>query len=283
MAIINAALNTVVATVMAPALRLVGRDDTAGSAGRSCLVLAPHPDDEVLGCGVTLMRKREAGTPVWVVIATDGRASDPTLDPGVVAAARQAELARASGLLGVDASAITHLTFEDGHLRADEQLVAALTAELQRRRPTEVLVTSASDAHPDHAALGAAASMAVARYSAGGEAVRVWTFPVWQWEYWQTWAGTILLSSRPQLVSTGGYLARKREAIEVYGSQLQPAAGGQNPQGLSAAFVGRFLQPHEVFFPAGGPGGGAGIGPRLLASIRALKRLRTVVGRRRRP
>jgi LmbE family N-acetylglucosaminyl deacetylase len=264
--------NTAVAAAVGASLRLAGRDTTAESMHRSCLVLAPHPDDEVLGCAVTVMRKRQAGTPVWVLIATDGRGSDLHVPPAELAAVRGAELSRAGDILGLDPSAVTHLSFEDGKLEADDELVAALTDELRRRRPDDVLVTSASDAHPDHAALGAAAQRAVARHQSEGAIVRILTFPVWQWEYWPTWAGTILLASRPELVSTSGYLSRKGQAIAVYGSQLHPEAGGENPDGLSAAFVGRFLQPYEVFFPVGPHDPTTGVGPRLLRGIRRLKR-----------
>src|SRR5690349_19075047 len=58
-----------------PLLLSRAEDVTSQAAARSCLVLAPHPDDETLGCGATIMRKRAAGTPVHVVIATDGRHS----------------------------------------------------------------------------------------------------------------------------------------------------------------------------------------------------------------
>ena len=44
-------------------------DMTPETATRSCLVLAPHPDDETLGCGATIMRKLAAGTSVQIVIA----------------------------------------------------------------------------------------------------------------------------------------------------------------------------------------------------------------------
>ena len=37
-------------------------DVTAHIGPRSCLVLAPHPDDETLGAGATIMRKVDAGT-----------------------------------------------------------------------------------------------------------------------------------------------------------------------------------------------------------------------------
>lgn len=48
-------------------------DRTATTADRPCLVLAPHADDETLRCGALIARKRASGTPVWVVVATDGR------------------------------------------------------------------------------------------------------------------------------------------------------------------------------------------------------------------
>ena len=55
------------------ALRTVARDETSTTGTRSALVLAPHPDDETLGCGATILRKVAAGTPVHVLVVTDGR------------------------------------------------------------------------------------------------------------------------------------------------------------------------------------------------------------------
>ena len=49
------------------------RISTNWPAGGPVIVVAPHPDDETLGCGATIMQKLAAGTPVHVVIATDGR------------------------------------------------------------------------------------------------------------------------------------------------------------------------------------------------------------------
>ena len=63
------------------------------TARRPCLVLAPHPDDETLGVGATIMRKVDAGTPVHLVVATDGSKSPPG-DPAAVTALRSAELRR---------------------------------------------------------------------------------------------------------------------------------------------------------------------------------------------
>ena len=57
------------------ALGRTAHDLTDVVATRSALVLAPHPDDETIGCGATILRKVAAGTPVTVFVATDGRHS----------------------------------------------------------------------------------------------------------------------------------------------------------------------------------------------------------------
>jgi hypothetical protein len=43
-----------------PLLLSIAEDVTSQTAARSCVVLAPHPDDETLGCGATIMRKLAA-------------------------------------------------------------------------------------------------------------------------------------------------------------------------------------------------------------------------------
>ncbi len=44
---------------------------------RSALVFSPHPDDECLGCGGTIIRKKQAGSTVKIVHLTDGSRSHP--------------------------------------------------------------------------------------------------------------------------------------------------------------------------------------------------------------
>src|SRR5205823_10764286 len=86
------------------ALVLRGRDWTAATERRSCLVLAAHPDDETFACGATILRKTDAGTPVKIVIATDGRNANPSstvLSPEQLGGVRRAESAEVCDLLGV--------------------------------------------------------------------------------------------------------------------------------------------------------------------------------------
>jgi LmbE family N-acetylglucosaminyl deacetylase len=52
-------------------------DFTSQTATRSCLVLAPHPEDETLDCGATVLRKLAAGATVHVVTAADAATRIP--------------------------------------------------------------------------------------------------------------------------------------------------------------------------------------------------------------
>ncbi|HEY5624375.1 MAG TPA: PIG-L family deacetylase, partial [Gammaproteobacteria bacterium] len=65
-------------------------------------MIAPHPDDEVLGCGGTMARHLAAGDHVHVVVVTDGRRSRVAgLKPEAVAEVRRQEATNAASLLGV--------------------------------------------------------------------------------------------------------------------------------------------------------------------------------------
>src|SRR2546429_4842091 len=124
------------------------------------MVLAPHPDDETLGCGATVSRTTAAGVPVTVVVATDGRRSTTSavVDPDQLAELRSAELRRACRLLGVPLDDVVQLGYQDGTL-ADRvpSLTRSLATALAERRPQVLLVPCAQDDHPDHRALHEAA------------------------------------------------------------------------------------------------------------------------------
>ncbi|HUP25688.1 MAG TPA: PIG-L family deacetylase [Thermoanaerobaculia bacterium] len=138
-------------------------------AARSVLVLAPHHDDEVLGCGGLLARLAVGGAMVRVLFLTDGSGGVEALpaegsrsSPEEVAAARRAHAGRrfeearcAAAALGVHR--IDQLAFSDGALeqRLDE-LAAAITAAIDDGDPDLVLVPSPLEATPDHRAAFAA-------------------------------------------------------------------------------------------------------------------------------
>lgn len=224
-------------------LQATGTDRTAETARRSCLVVAPHPDDETLGCAATMMRKIGAGTAVSVVVASGGGGWPPESSSEVNVGVRAAELAAARKVLGLSADNVTSLDLPDGHLAADEGTIAdALADALRSGSFDDVLATSPTDPHPDHAAVGRAAASVTA-----GAGARLLCYPIWQWERPRPWLRLALGSSRPELVSTSGYLDRKRATIDCYKSQLADLSDANF--GLSPAFLARFTGKYEIFFP----------------------------------
>jgi len=243
--------NPTLAVVMRHALFRTGVDTTSSTTHRRCLVIAPHPDDETLGAGVTIMRKVDAGTAVHLLVATDGSKSPPG-DPAEVSALRAAELEAACTVLGLSGGDVTQLDFVDAELEGQEEALASAIADVVARvEPADVLVTADTDPHGDHAVLGAATRRALV-----GTGARLLFYPVWHYDRPGRLVRLVRHSGRPELVSTRGYLDRKRAAIAAYPSQM--AAHNDDPEGLTPRFLTHFVGKYEMFFPvpvAPGPKG----------------------------
>jgi LmbE family N-acetylglucosaminyl deacetylase len=242
------------------AIRLAGRDVTRETATRSCVVLAPHGDDETLGCGANIARKRRTGTAVRVLVATDGRNSAPSvrMKPDELARIRASEVIQACAVLGVPRDDVILLDHEDGALSAIEDDMTDRIADLlETVRPDEIYTTAVTDPHPDHAALGRATLRATA-----GSGIDVLTYPVWQWPALRPWVTSTNLDieggvctvlpawrSRPLLVRSGEYQATKRKALAAHESQLRNITGEPGWPTLGADFLRYFFRSHEPFFP----------------------------------
>lgn len=110
-------------------------------------VVAPHPDDEILGCGGTMARAAQAGANVHVVVVTRGQ--PPQFDDAFATQIR-AETMRAHDAIGV---AQTHfLDFPAAALDqvAGAELNAALGAVLSTIDPEVLLIPFIGDIHRDH-------------------------------------------------------------------------------------------------------------------------------------
>ncbi|MGZ4778772.1 MAG: PIG-L family deacetylase [Thermoanaerobaculia bacterium] len=122
--------------------------------GERLLVLAPHPDDEVIGCGGVIARHLRDNRRVRVVIATDGTAADPAQsDRDAYRIRREAESSAGLALLGPGVE-VLFLRFHDRELSATSGALAMKIREnLEEFRPDLILVPSPIEIHPDHLAL----------------------------------------------------------------------------------------------------------------------------------
>jgi LmbE family N-acetylglucosaminyl deacetylase len=127
--------------------------------GGPILVLAPHPDDDVLGCGGVIAACAAAGVRTHVAYLTDGGRSHlgaPDWPTARLSAARRREAQVAAQVLGLSHDALTFLPNPDGGLlfdaaarRLTRKALAALVGE---HRITRVFATWIGDPHPDHIA-----------------------------------------------------------------------------------------------------------------------------------
>jgi LmbE family N-acetylglucosaminyl deacetylase len=263
MARVVAAVKRPVRTVWRNLLLRKATDMTRGCETRSALVVAPHPDDETIGCGALIARKRAAGTPVHVVVVCDGRsshASSKVIGPDELIAIRAAEVTEACRRLGVDDGALTLLGLPD-ESTADrhDQIAGQITALIDTLHPDEIFLPSPLDWHPDHVAVNHAGRSALG----ADPSSPVLEFPVWYWAEgpWQNQAGDGRLKRASSLVtdpftslgtldavriSTSGFVEVKRHALAAYRSQRENLTGETNWATLPEAWFESFLGDWEV-------------------------------------
>jgi LmbE family N-acetylglucosaminyl deacetylase len=222
------------------------------------LVVAPHQDDETLGCGGLIAAKRLVASPVHVVYLTDGAASHtghPTLTPAALAGRRVTEARAALRRLGVEQAAIHFLGAPDGRLDrldrldrlADEErsaLVTRLAQLIKAIRPAEILLPFRHDGSSEHEA---AFRLFAASLAQSGHSARVLEFPVWCW-----WNPRLLLRALGRIRRVSryrfyGYGFLKAAALAEYGSQIRATPPWTSPL-LSADFVAAFSVEEEFFF-----------------------------------
>ena len=128
-------------------------------AGDGMLCLAPHPDDEVLGCGGLLMLAQRQGLHVQTIIVTAG---DQGLEPAESNNPRLEEsraAARTMGLLPPDCWYLG-----DRELRHAPPLIERIVQALGAHQPRWLLLPALTEPHPDHQALALAGMAAAQRH-----------------------------------------------------------------------------------------------------------------------
>jgi len=207
------------------------------------VVVAPHPDDEVLACGGLLAMQAQRGGQVLVIGVTDGERSHadiPGVNANALAVRRAAERLEGARRLGFEPDNVTALRLPDAALRKFEhRLVARLTGLLAK---TDIVVSTwRLDGHPDHDVSGLAAARACA--SVGCRHVEA---PVWMW-HWANPADPRVPWHRMTAVPLSDQaLAAKRAALSAHTSQLRARSPDLGPV-LDEQICARTEQPFEYF------------------------------------
>jgi LmbE family N-acetylglucosaminyl deacetylase len=217
---------------------------------RGLVVVAPHPDDESLGCGGLIAAATSDGIPVRIVVVSDGAGSHPnsvSYPPARLRRLRESEALTAAAELGVSADAVAFLGLPDRHVPSEgPDAAAAVTSILEIAQACGadlMTVTWQHDPHHDHQAAFALARAACDQLPA----IRLCAYPVWGWTLPPD---HVLPEGLPQgfRLAVEAHLPAKRRAIAAHRSQISRMID-DDPDSfmLSAADLARFDQPYETY------------------------------------
>lgn len=199
------------------------------------LVIAPHPDDETIGCGGTLRLHANEGAHIEAVWLTSGELGLKNLPAHRARQIREAEAKRAGKILGL--AETTFLGYPDWHVAEKSQAIQRdLIPILRRLHPDKIYFPHPGDAHPDHQPVCALVKKAIQRSRIAKPELRayeVWT-PLTQADY---------------VVNISRMMPGKIKALRAHRSQLRAFDYVSAVRGLNryrGALAGRCLYA-EVF------------------------------------
>jgi LmbE family N-acetylglucosaminyl deacetylase len=245
----------------------------------STVVFAPHQDDETLGCGGTIIRKRRAGVPVWIIFLTDGSRSHRNLmGAEEMKALRMREACNAGRVMGVAEEKIHFLDFPNGELKQHQEdakvRVESILAQIQ---PREVYIPSPWDFHFEHRVTALVVMAALTRLKNDkilAATPLVYEYPIWFWYQWPLVGlpssspdesfrllrrglrygfGMTFLTQFRYAVSVCSVLDNKRDALAQYVSQTSRLNTDTDWSTLhdvaDGEFINYFFQDCEIFRP----------------------------------
>lgn len=189
------------------------------------LVVAAHPDDEVLGCGGTIARHADAGDQVQVLIVAEGATSRQNQRDPIQARDELSALAQASQTAGLilGAAGVELLDLPDNRLDSLDRLdlIKRIEVIIRRHQPQVVYVHHIGDVNVDHRRLHEAVVTAC-RPTPGHPVRRLLSFEVASSTEWQP-PGSASVFQPNWFVDISDQWQRKREALEAYASEMRPS------------------------------------------------------------
>ena len=219
---------------------------------RAIVVIAPHPDDESLGCGGLLAWAANHGRRIKVIFLTDGEGSHPgstAIPPLLLAKIRIREGRLAATHLGVVNSSLEFMHLPDGSLPTMNEETATTVAEqlrttIEQLAPCVVFVTASTDPHGDHQRAYELAAIAVHDLVD----CPLFAYPIWSWVLPE---GSELPEPCGHRVDISGLREKKADAIAAHASQHgQVVRDSEAPFVLPKLLLERLNSGYEIYLDA---------------------------------
>jgi LmbE family N-acetylglucosaminyl deacetylase len=194
------------------------------------LVVAPHPDDEVLGVGGTIARLSKEGNEVTTVIVTKGW--EPLFPDSFVEKAR-AEARKANEIMGVKSLRFMDLPVTKLNQIPIHELNEKFDRLMEEEKPGMVFLPFYSDRHEDHRQVFNACMVALRPTARRKHVQRILCYETISETHWS--APYIEPYFEPQLwIDISEHLPTKLKAAQTYGSQIQPEPNARSLEALTA-------------------------------------------------
>lgn len=199
------------------------------------LIIAPHPDDEVIGCGGLIAKAKQAGAEVYVQFLTVGDTTDFSEAGRSTEEERLSELGAVCQLLGINGYDVAFLG-TDFHLHLDRMSQAALICMLERTsplslmtlKPSVVLFPDGASYNQDHRAAAQATITALRpsdpRYKHQPEVALQYEEAADVWTLSERRSPNLFVSLE------GEHLDMKLRALALYGSQAREPPNARSQQ-----------------------------------------------------
>jgi LmbE family N-acetylglucosaminyl deacetylase len=243
---------------------------------RSAIVFSPHFDDETLGCGGIIFKKKRAGADLKIVFMTDGSKShkDLILEEEIKAIRKNEGLACAQSL-GLSKDDVLYLDLEEQKLNElEDYAISKVKNIIFEQNPEEIFIPYSKEPllwSEDHLATTRIVKSALQSYPKN---VTIYEYPVWFWFHWPwvelltreepDWLRSIIFKNTISYgfglrllqdfrcsVYIGDCLNDKYTALAQHKSQMTRLIPDSNWSTLNDVSNGEFLkcffQAHEIF------------------------------------
>lgn len=218
------------------------------------IVVAPHPDDETLGCGGTAALLLKAGFSVHFLFISDGTLSHPNsrkFPKSRLRELRESEACDAVCILGATENAAEFLAFPDRSVPDSESVffesAVRLVVSILTRKPSQtIFIPWENDPHPDHKATWQIFTEAVRRLEVRP---RILQYPIWLWEMGEEEDLLAIGKMKKWSVDITDAIEIKRNALMAHQSQVSDLID-DDPDGfrLSEKVISHFDSTTEIFF-----------------------------------
>jgi len=193
------------------------------------MVFAPHPDDDIIGCGGSMARHLHQGDQVAIVYLNSGEAGSLLYEASQLAALRENEARQAAELLGT--TELFFLRYPDGYLEYTPSGLDNIVGLIRQFKPTRVYLPHSQEAVPDHQVT----------YRLAAEGVRRAAGPWFQQGGLKPWrVDTILgyevwtpLTTIGHCQDISGFMNLKLDALRMHRTQIESIRYDEAVEGLN--------------------------------------------------